>query len=527
MFFDNTPTSAVAYCRVSSAQQEERETIQNQIDFAANYCKLNNIELTHIYKDDGITGTLPLNERPAGQELLQDAKNGKFTLVLVFKLDRLGRATRVILNAIHDLDSYGVKVRSMTEPFDTSDASGRFLLTILAGVADLERSNILQRMELGTARAAKEGKYLGGNTPYGYRVDKDGYFEPNHDIIPNINMSEVDVIQLIYDTALEGVSTVKIADRLNALGVPTLYTLRKRKSKKPNLKWLGSTVYRILKSTTYKGIHCFAKKSKHIEREVPPIISAEKWDKVQEFLSSNQVKIKGNHIKRNYLLRGIIKCEHCGRAYTGLNKGKHSYYTDNGRFHYNVYGMDTKCFGKTIRQEVVEDVVWESCLEYIRNPKLIVKPIQKEIDQSDKVKKEIALVHAKIASNDTENQRLIDLYKAGLIDLQAVSGEFEKVKDEKAFLQSELDKLEKQLHGYDFIEQVDEAIDLLELLRQKVDAPDVSFEVKRAVVETMISKITVNSSSEKGVFITIYFRFGDKKGGYLCTQFAVRKIIYT
>lgn len=526
MFFGNMPTSAVAYCRVSSAQQEERETIQNQIDFAQNYCKLNNIDLQHIYKDDGVTGTLPLNERPAGQELLRDAKEGKFKLCLVFKLDRLGRATRVILNAIHDLDSLGVKVRSMTEPFDTSDASGRFLLTILAGVADLERSNILQRMELGTARAAKEGKYLGGNTPYGYRVDKDGFFEPNYDIIPNINMSEVDVIQLIYDTALEGVSTVKIADRLNALGVPTLYTLRKRKSKKPNLKWLGSTVYRILKTTTYKGIHCFAKKSKHVEREIPPIISAEKWDKVQSILSSNQVKIKGNHIKRNYLLRGIIKCEHCGRAYTGLNKGKNSYYTDNGRFHWNVYGMDKKCFGKTIRQEVVEDVVWESCLEYIRNPKLIVKPIQKSLNQSDKIKKEIALIHAKIASNDTENQRLIDLYKAGLIDLQAVSGEFEKVKDEKAFLQAELDKLEKQLREYDSVEQVDEAVNLLELLRQKVDTPNVSFEVKRAVVETMIEKITVNSSNEDNVYITIYFRFGDKKGRYLFTRFAVRKSIY-
>jgi site-specific DNA recombinase len=176
MFFGDMPTSAVAYCRVSSAAQEERETIQNQIDFATNYCKLNNIELTHIYKDDGVTGTLPLDERPAGYEMLQDAKNGKFNLVLVFKLDRLGRATRVILNAVHDLDGYGVKVRSMTEPFDTSDASGRFLLTILAGVADLERSNILQRMELGANRAAKAGKYLGGLAPYGYKTNNEGFY---------------------------------------------------------------------------------------------------------------------------------------------------------------------------------------------------------------------------------------------------------------------------------------------------------------------------------------------------------------
>ena len=520
MFFDNAPTSAVAYCRVSSEKQEKDETIQNQIDFAENYCKLHNINLTRIYQDDGVTGTLPLEERTAGYELLQDAKKGKFNLVLVFKLDRLGRATRIILNAIHELDGIGIKVRSMSEPFDTSDASGRFLMTILAGVADLERSNILQRMELGTARAAKEGKYLGGHTPYGYCVNDEGYFEPNYDPIPNIGMNEVEVIQLIYDTALEGLSTIKIADKLNALGVPTLYTLRKVKTKKPNLKWLGSTIYRILKSSTYKGIHRFAKKSKNIEREVPPIIPVDKWEKVQKILSSNKVTIKGNHIKRKYLLRGLIKCEHCNHAYTGLNKVKYSYYTDNGRFHWYVNNMDKPCFGKTIRQEVIEGIVWESCLEYIRNPNLVVKSVEKEINQTDKIKKEIALIRAKIDSNDIENQRLIELYKAGLIDLKTASGEFEKVKEEKAFLQSELDKLEGQLHVHDLVRQVDSAVDLLEILRQKVDTPNVSFETKRAVVETMIDKITVNSLGEK-IKVTIYFTFGDKQGRYLFTRFAV------
>ena len=110
--------------------------------------------------------------------------------------------------------------------------------------------------------------------------------------------------------------------------------------------------------------------------------------------------------------------------------------------------------------------------------------------------------------------------------MQTVSSEFQKVKDEKAFLQAELDKLEKQLHAHDSIKQVGEAVNLLELLRQKVDTPNVPFEVKRAVVETMIEKITVNSSNEKDVYITIYFRFGDKTGRYLFTRFAVCKSIY-
>jgi len=104
---------------------------------------------------------------------------------LVDKLDGLGRATRVILNAIYDLEKYGVKLKSMTEPFDTGDASGRFLLTILAGVTDLERSNILKRI------------WLGGIVPYGYFKNDEKYLEINDHIMPSCGMSEADIIRLM------------------------------------------------------------------------------------------------------------------------------------------------------------------------------------------------------------------------------------------------------------------------------------------------------------------------------------------
>jgi hypothetical protein len=92
-----------------------------------------------------------------------------------------------------------------------------------------------------------------------------------------------------------------------------------------------------------------------------------------------------------------------------------------------------------------------------------------------------------------------------------VSVEFEKVSTEKERLQSELAKLEEEYRKDDLMRQVDTAVDVLELLQQKVDRPDVPFETKRIVVETMIEKITVNSDYDKTAFITIYFRFGDRK----------------
>jgi site-specific DNA recombinase len=513
MFFDNAPKKVVVYCRVSSDKQEERQSIQNQIDFAISYCKLNNIELQHIYKDDGITGTLPLGERPEGAQLISDAKQGKFNLVLVYKLDRLGRATRIILNAIHDLDGYGVKVRSMTEPFDTADASGRFLVTILAGVADLERSNILQRMELGATRAAKEGKFLGGQPPYGYKINKEGHYEPNYDLIEGLGMSEVDVIRLMYDMACEGKSTVRIANKLNSLGVPLLTDLRDT-TKTSDRGWINSTVYRMLKKPVYIGVRQYGKEK--IKSNIPAIISKEKYDMAQHLIAKNKSMIKGN-VKHNYLLRGLIKCAHCGYAYVGnYNHGKHGYYVDTGNRHWRKKGLPSQCFGKIVPLTWIENAVWNICLGYIRNPHLVEKKINGEINQSEKIKKEIALIRSKLASNDVENQRLIELYKRGLVGIEDVSTQFEKVKKEKESLQVELSTLQGELDKELTTQQIDTAINSLELLRQKLDRPDIDFELKRFVVQTMINRINIDSSNPNQIAATVHLSFGDIKSAVLC-----------
>jgi site-specific DNA recombinase len=233
------------YARVSSEDQAERGTIENQLEFARKYCDLHQLDIFDWYKDDGVTGTIPLEQRPEGRRLLEDAQAGRFELLLIYRLDRLGRSARIILNAVYDLEQYGIKIRSMTEPFDTSDPSGRFLLTVLAGVADLERETILERMWHGANRAARAGKWLGGIVPYGYRVNEDGYLEINEDPLPGMDMSEADVIRLIYRlVAEEGYSTIKVADYLNALGVPPSYTKDGRQIKRGKRKVNTAGIWR-------------------------------------------------------------------------------------------------------------------------------------------------------------------------------------------------------------------------------------------------------------------------------------------
>ena len=85
------PKRVALYGRVSTEDQAERQTIQAQVDFLRGFCKLYGLEIADEYLDDGISGAIPLHERPKGPRLLGDAWT-LFSTVLVYRLDRLGRS---------------------------------------------------------------------------------------------------------------------------------------------------------------------------------------------------------------------------------------------------------------------------------------------------------------------------------------------------------------------------------------------------------------------------------------------------
>src|SRR5262245_61359802 len=113
------PTRVACYARVSTEDQAERQTVQAQTDFLRRYCELHELPVAGFYIDDGISGTIPIGDRPEGRRLLEDAKSGAFSIVLVYKVDRLGRSLKALIDAHDQLDIAGVAIRSGTEPFDT------------------------------------------------------------------------------------------------------------------------------------------------------------------------------------------------------------------------------------------------------------------------------------------------------------------------------------------------------------------------------------------------------------------------
>ena len=99
--------AVAVYLRVSTEEQRERQSIATQREFGERYCQLHKLAVYRVYADDGVSGTVPLEQRADGGQILRDAKLGKFDQLLVYKLDRLGRETRLILNAVAELEKYG------------------------------------------------------------------------------------------------------------------------------------------------------------------------------------------------------------------------------------------------------------------------------------------------------------------------------------------------------------------------------------------------------------------------------------
>ena len=174
-----------------------------------------------------MSGTIPLQDRPDGARLLRDAQDRRFSAVLVYKLDRLGRSIRRILEAVDQLEKLSVQVKSVTEPFDPSTSVGRFQLNMFSSFAELERENILERSAQGTNRLAREGAWLGGIVPYGYhKVGKgrEARIVVSDEPLPGMELSEADVVRMMYRlTVDEHWSCQEIAEYLNALGVPPSY----------------------------------------------------------------------------------------------------------------------------------------------------------------------------------------------------------------------------------------------------------------------------------------------------------------
>lgn len=116
-------------------------------------------EIFREYVDHGISGSK--ESRPELNQLMSDAHRRHFDVVLVWKVDRFGRSLKHLVNALADLDAYGVAFVSLRDNLDLSTPSGRLMFQIIGAMAEFERSLIQERVRAGLRNARLKGKVLG------------------------------------------------------------------------------------------------------------------------------------------------------------------------------------------------------------------------------------------------------------------------------------------------------------------------------------------------------------------------------
>ena len=150
-------TKVALYARVST--KNNGQDPETQLLALRDYAKARELEAFGEYVDVGISGSK--DSRPALNRLMADARKRRFDTVLVARFDRFARSTRHLVLALEEFNALGVDFISLSESVDTSTPMGKMVYTVIAAVAELERSLIRERVVMGLQRAKAQGKTIG------------------------------------------------------------------------------------------------------------------------------------------------------------------------------------------------------------------------------------------------------------------------------------------------------------------------------------------------------------------------------
>jgi site-specific DNA recombinase len=501
------------YLRVSSEEQRNRETIEIQREFLEQYCQLYELEVAHIYEDDGLSGTIPLHERPGGRRLLEDAREGEFDAVLVYKLDRMGRRLLVIVDAHDRLQKDGVALRSGREPIDTSTPSGRLIFQMLASFAEYDRENIAERTRAGLHRSLRNGRH-GGTIPYGYDLAPDGSFVIVED--------EATIVREIIANVAEGSTVYGEAKRLNDEGVPSPGLRYKGRERRPGASWPHATVARIVGQRTYSGVHeVTLGDGEVIERPVPAIVSPALQERAVAALAENKRYAGGKARRRDYLLRGLVYCSECNAVYVGtggtsakVNK-TYSYYSCSRRRR----GYDGRAKALTcphVAAEWLEGTVWADVRWFLENPGEVLERAREQLSADDatgELEARRADLERRLGARSAEKDRYIRLYTKGHLSEEDLDLYLRDLANQTDNLRLLLESVEGDLAAreHNRLAAADAAEWLLELKERVAEVEKNTSEARRKrreLIRLLVERMTVSRGEDGSTEIHITYRFG-------------------
>lgn len=365
-----------AYCRVSTDQEEQLSSYENQVSYYTNFISNNpQYELAGIYADEGTSGT-NTKKRKNFNRMIDDCEAGKIDRIIVKSISRFARNTLDCLNYVRRLKELGIGVTFEKEAIDTLDAKGEVLLTILSSLAQDESRSISENSTWGIRKRFEQGKFSVNTRKFmGYDSDESG------NLI--VNEEQAKIVRMIYEKYLCGRNYFVIARELNEAGIPGW---------NGKVNWIASTIETMLHNEKYKGdallqktytVDFLTKKREknqgqiaqyYVENNHPAIVKPEIWEAVQleeqrrrEYMKLHHIKAYSSDLANNPFASKII-CGECGEAF-GRKKWRprpgeyRSVWQCNARYRVkSVMG----CANRHIDESTLEEIfvkAWNSLME--------------------------------------------------------------------------------------------------------------------------------------------------------------------
>lgn len=205
--------AAIAYVRVSTAEQSASGLgLADQRARVAAYCRLRGLTLRQVIEDSAVSGGRPLDARPGGARLVRLLRQRHAAHVVMLKLDRGFRNAADCLTTAERWERQRITLHIVDlggNAIDTASAAGKFMLTVLAGAAEMERNLTRERTRAALDVKRQAGQRISRWAPFGWRLAE-------HGVVPD--RGEQHTIRLIRDLHATGLSLRGIAERLRARG---------------------------------------------------------------------------------------------------------------------------------------------------------------------------------------------------------------------------------------------------------------------------------------------------------------------
>ena len=515
------------------------------------------------YEDKGLSGYY--SDRPDFQRMLHDIEMGKIRAVVCYKLDRIGRKTADLLRLLDFLEKHKVDLLICSNNINTASGVSKIFIQIFAVVAEFERDTLTERITDNMMELAKDGRWLGGNTPTGFSVKRvitgSGKNKSAYSYLESIP-EEKAMIQKLYEIFGELRSIKKTADMMNKLGYRT----------KTDSKFNASTTRLLLKNPVYcvadenvynyfyenggglceelsafdgqHGLSAYNKTdqekfedadSTFVSPKFVQIMSAkpvsewiisvgrhegfipsQQWIDTQNMLDDIAEKYNRPHRKTNALLSGLIYCPFCGKRLRVISESNR-WTNDKPRFKYVCPGYrENECTFQSVDGVLLDEFVVKQLSnlsdedsEYFtellnQRASDIFKNSQNEQELTELKKKKVQLETA--ISNQVKNMRDVsdDLKHFIQEDIQDLSNELREV---GILLEKLEDSKQNQMYAVRNIEEIKER--LLSFGKYAEDAqPDVLVTLIQSFVERIY---IVDENNERYCHIFIK---GCTKEGY-------------